>query len=121
MYAGIVLALIFGLLHPEEAASPDRSKAPSPRVPAGSFMVDDDYPKEALRLKQEGSTQVLLPISKRGSALGCKVLDSSGSPSLDEATCTMLRKLKYNPARDADGRTVSGDFITRLQWKLSER
>ncbi|MBB5713147.1 energy transducer TonB [Sphingomonas xinjiangensis] len=116
------MALIFAVLPLDQAAAPDLMKAATPPVLAeSSFMVDDDYPAEALRLKQEGSTRVLVPVNKKGKVLGCQVLESSGSPSLDKATCSIFSKLRYKPARDAEGHTVQGDFIRKMNWTLPKR
>lgn len=84
-------------------------------------MVNDDYPAEALRLHQEGTTQVSLQIDAKGKVADCRLLESSGSASLDEATCRMLTKLRFKPARDGEGHAVVGEFVRKMSWKLPRR
>lgn len=101
--------------------SPAGSAATPPRPKGGSLMVDDDYPAEALRLRQEGTARVELTITPRGKVSDCKVVGSSGSPVLDRETCRMMARWLFEPARDGAGKKVVGGFATNFTWTLPAR
>jgi TonB family protein len=84
-------------------------------------MTDDDYPPEALKLGQQGAPKVAVQIDVKGKPTGCRVIESSGSSSLDEASCTMLSKLKFKPAKDENGEAVEGEFVRNIVWTLPRR
>lgn len=92
-----------------------------PQQTTWSFQTDDDYPAEARRLGQQGATRVTLQINAKGRVADCAVLESSGSPSLDTATCRAMANLRFKPARAADGRAVPGAVVRRMQWALPSR
>lgn len=103
------------------AAAGQAAPVTPPQLIASSFRTDDDYPAEALRLRQQGATRVTLQIDAKGIVTDCAVTESSGSPSLDTATCRTMLKLRFKPARAADGRAVPGAFVRRMQWTLPSR
>jgi len=80
----------------------------------------DDYPPDALREKREGATRIAGTIGIDGRLTKCRIVESSGSADLDEASCTLLTKRgRWNPARDAQGRLVEAPYTTRINWKIS--
>lgn len=97
------------------------SPAMPPRPKGGMLVVDDDYPAEALRLRQEGTTRVELAVTRNGRLSGCRVATSSGSPALDREACRAMARWSFEPARDARGRTVAGVYATNFIWKLPAR
>ena len=70
-----------------------------------TFLTDLDYPKDALRLRQEGLSVVQLRVSTKGRVKACSVQQSSGSPSLDAATLlatdasSLLGMVKARPSK----------------------
>ena len=101
--------------------SPAGSAGTPPRPKGASLVVDDDYPAEALRLRQEGTTRVELAITRNGRLSDCRVVTSSGSPILDRETCRMMARWPFEPARDPAGKKVAGTFATSFTWKLPAR
>jgi protein TonB len=86
-----------------------------------SYFSTDDYPVEALRRNEQGTTAFELSIDRRGRVERCTIVTSSGSPSLDEATCSVLkRRARYDPARDDHGRAVADTTSGRIKWVLPE-
>jgi len=80
----------------------------------------DDYPAEAQRKGEEGTVQVELTVDQNGRVSACRIVRSSGSRSLDTASCSILtRRARFTPARDAEGRAVV-DKITSppIVWRL---
>lgn len=97
-----------------KAATPARSKSP-----IFGIFSSADYPREALARNQQGLTAVILRIGINGRVTECLVAESSGTESLDKATCEILRRrTKYSPARDASGGPVPGIDRARIRWLL---
>lgn len=78
-----------------------------------------DYPRDASRAGATGSVTATLDITADGRVAGCTVVRSSGSPSLDAATCALIRRrFRFDPARDAAGNPVAGTAGWRQDWWL---
>lgn len=85
----------------------------------GQFFTDDAYPAEAIRLREEGRVVVKLWIGTTGKVASCTVQTSSGSPSLDKATCDIaLEKGVFEPARDEKGRAIAASYMLPVRWVL---
>jgi protein TonB len=95
------------------AAAPARPVPKARAAPAGSpgsWLSDDDYPKDALRQEIDGTTAFRLTITT-----------SSGSASLDNATCAkLMERARFTPARDAKGRPAADTYDGRITWRLPD-
>lgn len=111
--------------------SPPRPPAPPPppvvrTVPPQSasgnlqgLFGPDDYPSQAIANDEQGTVTVSLQIGPTGRVTGCNPTGSSGSRSLDSATCRILRsRAKFTPARDNRGQPTTGTFTQRITWRL---
>ena len=80
----------------------------------------DDYPVSAQRNGEEGTVQAQLAVDQTGRVVACKVIRSSGSDSLDKATCNILqRRARFIPARNAKGEPVASTVLTPpVKWQL---
>ena len=80
-----------------------------------------DYPADALNHGEEGTVQAELTIDRGGRVIGCSILQSSGHVSLDNATCSILRRrARFTPARDINGDAVPAKVTTPpVTWKLA--
>ncbi len=92
-------------------------------TPTGSGLVSlfsqDDYPAEAMRKGEEGTSTVRLDVDAAGRVTGCSVIDTSKSPSLDAATCRVLsERARFTPAKGPDGRAVAEHYTQRVRWLL---
>lgn len=86
-----------------------------------NLVSRSDYPAEAARLRQQGLVRYELTIGTDGIPLSCRVLSSSGSPSLDEATCRVMRtRARFIPARDAAGRRTIDRVRHSINWVWPE-
>jgi protein TonB len=82
-------------------------------------ISSDDYPADALDRGEQGTVEADLVVSEQGRVLACKILSSSGSESLDRATCNILTKrTRFTPAIDPQGRKVTGTFTQRITWRI---
>ena len=93
----------------EETSEPEIAPNLGPRSssapPVHSLFSGDDYPADAQRNNEQGTVTVDMLIGTDGRVTGCTVTGSSGSRSLDNATCRILRsRARFDPALDAQGR-----------------
>jgi TonB family protein len=91
----------------------------APSNNAGRWVTNDDYPQPDFGRKNEGMTTFLLTVDAKGAATNCRIVDSSGFPSLDQRTCTLLlARSTFSPARDGSGQAVAGFYINRVRWQV---
>ncbi|MCY7281047.1 MAG: energy transducer TonB [Sphingomonas bacterium] len=99
---------------PDGAAPAVRASAHLP-----SLFSKDDYPAAALRDEEQGTVSFAVAINRDGRVTQCSITTSSGSISLDLATCSIIqRRARFSPARDASGRTVEDRADARIRWEL---
>ena len=79
----------------------------------------DDYPADAQRNDEQGTVGVSLSIGTDGRVSGCSVTSSSGSRSLDNATCRILRsRARFTPAKLSNGQATTDTYNQRITWRL---
>lgn len=111
---------------PPSMALPPMPDGPPPAVRAkgqlpGLFSTDD-YPAAALRNDEQGTVAVTVAINPEGRVSRCVISTSSGSASLDFATCAIIqRRARFTPARDERGRAVEDRSTARIRWMLPPR
>ena len=94
------------------------SSASGAPKPLASTPVAMSYPPDALKRLQQGRTEVTLTVSDKGKPTRCVVTQSSGSGSLDRASCEAFMRVRFDPARDAGGAAVKGTYVTHVNWRL---
>ena len=83
------------------------------------LITPDDYPSQAISNEEQGTVTVSLSIGTNGRVTGCRPTSSSGSRTLDSATCRILTsRARFTPARDNQGNPASGTFSQRITWRL---
>jgi len=101
---------------PRDATDP---RGPVPLSNPAAWVTTLDYPVAALRANEQGATGFTLRVDKEGRVSGCMIKASSGSGSLDEATCSLVtRRARFRPAVDAEGRPKEGEYTNRVRWVL---
>ena len=81
-----------------------------------------DYPEAALRENRGGTASYRLLISDKGAPTGCEITHSSGWDDLDAATCSALvRRARFEPALDSEGRRAAGSYIGYMTWLVPGR
>lgn len=88
-----------------------------PRQRRGQLSYDDapDYIREEAI---GGVVQVRYRVEANGRVSFCEVVQSSGHPDLDQATCREIqRRFRFDPARDEDGAPVPSFIIQRHFWE----
>lgn len=117
---------------PPPVITPTAPPAPPPAPPAprvvtpksvvgnlqGLFSADD-YPPAAVENEETGTVTVRLDVGPNGRVSNCSVTGSSGSRTLDGATCRVLRsRARFQPATDSSGAATSGSVTQRITWRL---
>lgn len=91
---------------------------PVPPKPARGFSGPTTYPSEALRRNERGKVEFELDIDVLGGVKSCRIIRTSGSSSLDNATCTWMSRQPFEPARDASGKAVPGVYSNSINWTI---
>ncbi|HYJ52077.1 MAG TPA: energy transducer TonB, partial [Allosphingosinicella sp.] len=84
-----------------------------------TYLRPSDYPREAIRRREQGRVEFELTVSPEGVPSACRILASSGSAALDDATCRiMYDRPRFTPARDAEGRPTTDTVRSAIHWVL---
>lgn len=105
--------------------TPERSaKLRSPAKPAAglvSLFSTNDYPPDAIRSEQSGTTSVVLLIDETGKVVECMIDGTSEIAVLDAKTCIVIRSRgKFTAALGEDGKPVRSYLMTRIRWELGQ-
>ena len=93
-----------------------------PAVGQDGWVSSDDYPKEALRERKEGTVVLILTVGANGQVSECRPAVSSGTPLLDATTCTLLsRRGRFKPALGKDGHWMTSHYVWQTNWQLPKR
>jgi protein TonB len=107
---------------PVAAAPPPPRIQPKGAQPKGNpanWATTNDYPTRALREERAGTTGFRVSVGPDGRVTSCSVTSSSGSPDLDEATCSnVTRRARFTPATDGEGNPTSGSYSNRIRWVI---
>ncbi len=110
------------LAPPAPAAPPPPRIQPKGAQPKGnpaSWATTNDYPTRALREERAGTTGFRVGVGPDGKVTSCSVTSSSGSPDLDEATCSnVTRRARFAPATDGEGNPTTGSYSNRIRWVI---
>jgi TonB family protein len=92
-----------------------------PKAANSHVPVAGDYPVLAKMLHEEGNTVLEIVIAPDGSVASAKVLQSSGSLRLDEASADIVKaRWRYEPVLDATATPVSCRHKVMMNWHLDE-
>ena len=98
---------------------PKKSQAARAKANLASYVSNDDYPAAALRRGDSGTTRFRLTVGANGRVSDCAIVSSSGSWTLDAATCRLMRsRARFEPAKNSDGRPTSDTVTSAIRWEL---
>lgn len=104
---------------PPAPPPPRKIQSARARANLASYVTNDDYPAAALSRNEEGTTGFTLTVSPDGRVSGCTVTRSSGSSTLDAATCQLMRsRAKFTPAIDNSGNPTSDSVNATIRWVI---
>ena len=91
---------------------------PIGRIKAG-YMPASTYPAAAVAARQEGRVSALIEVAPNGHVSHCRVLESSHSESLDNATCDIAtNKARFTPLLDGAGKATNFWSVLSMRWVL---
>jgi protein TonB len=80
-------------------------------------IPDREYRMLASTGLRSGSVGVTIRVSPDGNVSNCRIARSSGDGSIDALMCQLtLRYIRFEPARDPDGRPVAQDITFFPNW-----
>ncbi|MFA5988632.1 MAG: energy transducer TonB [Sphingomonas sp.] len=98
---------------------PSGGTAPMPINDPASWTSIEDYPDEARVAEQEGRTVFSLELDDMGRITQCNIVESSGFPLLDSATCSaIIRNAVFRPALDAHDKPIASTWRSGMRWQL---
>jgi len=96
-------------------------RAAEPAAPIHSLVTADDYPEDAQKKGEQGTAEFLLTVGVDGQPTDCVITNSSGSSSLDSASCLiMMERARFQPALNEQGNPVVGNYQNRIVWRLED-
>jgi periplasmic protein TonB len=114
----ILLAPLLAAVQPAPAATAPAEPAKH-AVMIGGSISNADYPRAAVRAREQGSTIIGFTVNQRGRAGDCRLVQSSGSMLLDRQVCGIVTKrFRFRPAQDAAGWAVPEAFAVQFDWSL---
>lgn len=85
------------------------------------FFGPSAYPPDAVSAHIQGRVVAVASIGVTGRVEKCTIVAASKSPSLDAATCTVLRTQgRFSPALDLAGHPVASHLIVPVRWVLPD-
>lgn len=80
-------------------------------------ILDSDYPRRPYEQRIGGTVFMRFTVAPSGRVSDCRVTRSSGDRDLDAITCRLImRRFRYEPARDARGRAISEQISGEQEW-----
>lgn len=93
-------------------------RASRARLISGS-LGPEDYPPSAFEARVTGTVGLRFVVTPNGRVSDCTVSRSSGSAALDSTTCRLItRRLRYRPARNAEGRPIAEVIRGQHEWVI---
>ena len=107
---------------PAPAPAPPAAKTVEParaKANLASYVSDEDYPSNAVRNEEQGTTRFRLAVGPDGKVKECTVTSSSGSSALDSTTCKLMRqRARFTPAKNNRGEPTSDTVSNAIRWVL---
>lgn len=108
---------------PEQKSIPvyDQTRPPHPKDWSALSATQADYPVESWVADETGETSFTLFVDASGAVTDCTITSSSGSQALDDKICEIaVERAEFDPATDAEGNPVAGQFETSHRWDKRE-
>ncbi|MGJ8692925.1 MAG: TonB family protein [Thalassotalea sp.] len=96
------------------ALSSNRNVVSSNEIPWPIVMVEQKYPKNALKYQLEGSVKLAFDISEKGTVINIRVLESSPSEIFVNAATKALSMWRYKPVT----KDISKEHIVVLGFEM---
>ena len=106
---------------PAPPPPPKKIQAARAKADLASYVSNSDYPITALRSEDQGTTRFRLTVDPNGRVSACEILSSSGSSSLDAATCRIMKsRARFTPAKNDAGQPTTDSVSSAIRWVLPD-
>lgn len=90
---------------------------PEPANEPRAWVTSDDYPPGALKVTNQRDAILRFKVTRDGRVADCAIAESSGSPVLDKAACSLVtRRARYRPAVASDGSVREAWAVQTVRW-----
>lgn len=90
---------------------------PGPIGTPSVWLTSKDYPVSALSKGHGGFTIMAWDVETDGLPSNCRILQSSGDKILDDVACNaILKRARFKPAIDVDGKPMKSFLVRRVAW-----
>ena len=113
--AALALLLAPGAAMATDATVPEQAGA---TAPVAISMPTPAYPQEAIRAGVKGKVRVEFVVTSEGTVETVRVLESSGSKTLDDAVGNGALRWKFEPACYPDGTPTIAVMRTTITFDL---
>ena len=111
----LMLALLLSLAQ----ATPVAVAPPDDREIKNAAAVRRYYPRSSLSRGEEGDVQFEVALNKNGKLTSCRIVESSGFPALDAATCdVVVETAQFKTTRVEDGGRTPSVHTGHISWRL---
>jgi protein TonB len=94
---------------------------PTPRGDPTLWVTPNDYPPSLENPPSQTIVGFRLDVGVDGRVTGCSIVKSSGYAPLDATACRLLRqRARFDPATDAAGTAVAGQWPGSIRWVLPD-
>lgn len=95
--------------------------AATPATPLPWFSFGD-YPMKAFENEWKGAATFELLVDPQGRPTDCKIVQSTGYPTLDRETCFIaIHRARFSPAHGPDGSLVYGSYRSMVKWRRPDQ
>ena len=111
-----------GVAHAERIAPPPVSlRVARPVASPATWVTSQDYPVSAMHNGESGTAVFLLDVDANGLVSNCRITRSSGSATLDVATCDVVsQRARFHPVRNSRGKAVPGTYTNAMRWQIPQ-
>lgn len=114
----LTMAMMLAL---QDAPPSSGAQPVTPRGAPSSWVSNQDYPMALMRAHATGVAGFTLEVDAAGRVSNCRITATSGWPTLDLLTCSLMRRrARFNPARDASGAGIPSIWSSRFNWGLPD-
>ncbi len=107
--------------HNHATHSESKGRPSIPKTDVTRLFGPSNYPAEARAKRLEGRSSLVLTVDASGMVVACRVVASSGHRELDNDSCRTTRRLRFDPARDEQGRRIASEYPIQADWQLGTK
>lgn len=83
--------------------------------------MDEDYPPSAIANDESGTVSLALTVTPAGLVSKCVAVSGTAPDRLKTLTCQLVQERgRFEPARDEQGKAVTGFFTGAVRWQIPE-